>query len=138
MNRPRVYVAFDYDDAPVKGDLVAQSRLPDCAFDLVDCSIEKAVHANWALEAERRIRASEVVLVLCGVQTHQAGGASTELQIAQRLGKRCVFLAATRSGTPTAPRGTPIGTRIWTWRWSVVADLLSGRTPPSDAVRRTV
>jgi len=138
MNRPRVYVAFDYDDASVKGDLVAQSQLPDCSFDLVDCSIEKAVHPNWALTAEQRILECDVVVVLCGLQTHQAGGASTELQIAQRLGRRCVFLSATRSGTPTAPRGTPMGTRIWTWRWSVVADLLAARMPPSDAVRRTV
>lgn len=115
MAKKRVFVAFDYDDKSVKGDLIAQSMLQDCPFDLIDCSIEKPVDKNWPLEAERRIRACECVIVLCGEQTHQAGGASTELQIAQKMPKRHFFLAATRHSTPTPPEHTPKGTLIWTW-----------------------
>lgn len=136
MAKTKVYVAFDYDDKSVKGDLVAQSRLSDCPFELIDCSILKPVDKNWPLEAERRIRSSECVIVLCGEQTHQSGGASTELQIAQKMPKRHFLLAATRQGTPTPPDHTPRGTLIWTWTWNIVASLLDGRTPPSDAVRR--
>ena len=138
MTRPRVYVAFDYDDVSVKGDLIAQARRADCPFQLDDCSIEKPIRTHWAVEAERKITTADCVLILCGEQTHQAGGASTELQIAQKLGKRCIFVAGTRGGVPTAPVGTPSGTRIWTWTWAVVADLLADRTPPAHAVRRIV
>jgi hypothetical protein len=136
MVRKRVFVAFDYDDKSVKGDLIAQSKLPDCPFDLIDCSIEKPIDKNWPLEAERRIRACECVIILCGEQTHQAGGASTELQIAQNMSKRHFFLAATRQSTPTPPDHTPKGTLIWTWTWQIVTDLLDGKTPPQDTVRR--
>jgi hypothetical protein len=136
MAKTKVYVAFDYDDKSVKGDLIAQSKLPDCPFDLIDCSIEKPVDKNWPLEAERRIRSCECVIVLCGEQTHQAGGASIELQIAQKMPKRHFFLAAARPETPTPPDHTPKGTLIWTWKWGIVSDLLDRKTPPFDAVRR--
>lgn len=138
MAKLRVYVAFDYDDKSVKGDLLAQAKLPDCPFEFVDCSIEKPIDRGWPLEAERRMRSCECVVILCGAQTHQAGGASTELQIAQKISKRHFFLSATRHGVPTPPDHTPRGTPIWTWTWGVLSDLLAGRTPPLDAVRRRV
>ena len=136
MAKKRVYVAFDYDDRSVKGDFIAQSKQPDCPFDVIDCSIEKPIDRNWPLTAEQRIRSCDCVVILCGEQTHQAGGASIELQIAQRLMKPRIFLAATRQGTPTAPDHTPAGTPIWTWRWRIVSDLLDGKTPPPDAIVR--
>lgn len=136
MSKKRVFVAFDFDDMSVKSDLLAQSKLPECPFDLIDCSIDKPIDKNWPVEAERRIRACECVIVLCGEQTHQAGGASTEVQIAQALSKRIVCLAATRQATPTPPKNIPKGTPIFTWRWATVTTLLEGSSPPENAIVR--
>lgn len=132
----KVYVAFDYDDADVKAELVRQGGLPECPFQLEDCSIAKKVEQDWPKVAEQRIREAGCVIVLCGEQSHQAGGASTEVQIAQRIGVRSFCLAATRKGTPTPPRHVPTGTPIYTWRWPTVKTLVEGGTPPPDAVVR--
>ncbi len=136
MARKRVYVAFDFDDVEVKNELIRQSKLPECPFDLEDCSIQKPIDKGWAAEAERRIKGCDCVIVLCGKQTHQAGGASTELQLATRAQKRRFFLAATRHDIPTPPDHTPKGTPIYTWRWATVSTLIEGGTPPPNAVVR--
>lgn len=133
MLRKNVYIAFDYDDLGVKQGLIAQSQQPNCPFQFVDNSISAAIPHKWAEEARRLIGASDCVVVLCGVQTHQSQGVATELQLAQALGKPYFFLSATRHGTPTAPRHARWGDRIWTYRWPTLVALLEGRTPPPDA-----
>ncbi len=136
MSKKRVYVAFDYDDVAVKNELIRQSRLAECPFDLVDCSIEKPADMNWPAVARERISACDCVIVLCGEQTHQAGGASTEVQIAQSLSKRIVGIAATRRGTPTPPKHMERGAPIYTWRWATVAAVIEGSTPGVEAIVR--
>jgi hypothetical protein len=136
LAKKRVYVAFDYDDVAVKNEFIRQSRLPDCPFDLVDCSIEKPVDRNWPEVAKQRIAGSDCVIVLCGEQTHQSGGASTEVQIAQSLSKRILCIAATRQGTATPPKHIEKGTPIYTWRWPTVGTIVDGNKPPPDAVVR--
>jgi hypothetical protein len=136
MAKKRVYIAFDFDDIDVKNELIRQSKLSECPFDLEDCSIQKPIDRAWPTEAERRINDCDCVVLLCGKQTHQAGGASTELQIATKLQKPRVFLAVTRVETPTPPNHTPKGTPIYTWTWATVSTLIEGGTPPSSAVVR--
>lgn len=136
MAKKRVYVAFDFDDVDAKNELIRQSTLPECPFDLTDCSIDKPIDKGWPKVAEERIKGCDCVIVLCGKQTHQAGGASTELQLATQLEKPRFFLAATRQATPTPPDHTPRGTPIYTWRWATVSTLINGGNPPPDAAVR--
>lgn len=129
-----VYIAFDYDDLDVKGSLIAQSKRPDCPWDFVDNSINTAVSDKWPAEARRLIQASKCVIVLCGEQTYQADGVATEIQIAQELGKPYFLLAGTRKATPTKPKHARDDDRIWTYTWATVRMLLTGGTPPENAI----
>ncbi len=133
MNQPTVYIAFDYDDLGVKESLIADSKRPDCPWRFVDNSISREIPQRWAAEAERLIKASNCVLVLCGQQTHQAVGVATEVQLAQKHGKRYFLLSGTRVGTPTRPKHARADDRIWTYRWPTVKTLLEGGTPPPNA-----
>ncbi|TMQ04988.1 MAG: hypothetical protein E6J90_50135 [Deltaproteobacteria bacterium] len=128
-----MYIAFDYDDRDVKENLVAQSKLPECPFEIVDSSILQQIPQDWVSVARRLISGSECVLVLCGEQTHQARGVAIELQIAQELGKRYFLLRGTRKGTPTRPRNARASDPVWTFRWPTIHALLDGRTPPDEA-----
>lgn len=134
--KQRVYVAFDFDDVDIKNELVRQSKLPDCPFDLDDWSITRAVQGNWVEDAKVRIKASQRVIVVCGEQTHQSGGAAIEVQIAQELKKPISCLAGTRVSTPTPPAHIPKGTPIYTWRWATLETLLDGKSPPENAIVR--
>lgn len=133
MVKKKVYVAFDYDDLGVKQNLVTEAKRPDCPWEFIDNSIPRALPDKWALEAERLIRESDCVIVLCGEQTHQATGVATEVQLAQKLGRRYFLLSGTRLGTPTRPNHSRADDKIWTYRWPTLQTLLSGGTPPLDA-----
>ncbi len=132
MVRRKVFVAFDFDDLDVKENFIAQSKLPDAPFELIDGSISAAVPVGWPEEARRRIGGCECVIVLCGVQTHQSAGVAVEVQIAQELKKRYFLLQATRLGTPTKPKHARTDDRIWPFRWPTVVALLEGRVPPDS------
>lgn len=136
MAKKRVYVAFDFDDVDAKNELIRQSRLPECPFDLSDCSIEKPIDTGWPKVAEHRIKGCDCVIVLCGKQTHQAGGASTEVQFAQAEKKRMFCVAIPGIGTPTPPQNVAKGTPIYTWRWPTLTTLIEGGTPPTNAIIR--
>lgn len=134
--RKKVYIAFDYDDLGVKQNIIAESRRPECPWEFIDKSITAPIDERWTMEAERLIQSSDLMVVLCGEQTHQAIGVATEIQLAQKAGKRYILLAGTRNGAPTKPRHARADDRIWTYRWPTLEALLTGRTPPSDAAVR--
>ena len=74
MTKTRVFISYDYDhDARIKDMLVGQARNPDSPFEIADWSIKQA-SPGWKAEARRRIRATDVVVVLCGQHTHTATG----------------------------------------------------------------
>ena len=133
MPLKRAYIAFDYDDLDVKENLIAQSKLPECPFELTDASLHRTVPERWVTEARRLIGASDFVIVLCGEQTHQAKGVAIEVQSAQETGKRYFLLRGSRKGNPTRPPNARNTDEIWTFRWPTVRILVDGGTPPSDA-----
>ncbi|MBX3360384.1 MAG: hypothetical protein KF705_02935 [Phycisphaeraceae bacterium] len=136
MAKKKVYIAFDYDDLGVKQNLITEAQRPECPWEFSDNSISRAVPERWAQEAERLIRESDCVIVLCGEQTHQATGVATEVQLAQKLGRRYFLLSGTRMGTPTRPNHSRADDKIWTYRWPTLQTLLTGGTPPPDAAVR--
>lgn len=133
MPKKAVYIAFDYDDLGVKQNLIAESQRADCPWEFVDNSLSRAIADRWTAEAERLIKISDFVIVLCGAQTHQANGVAIEVQLAQKLAKPYVLLSGTRKGTPTKPKHARAEDRIWTYRWPTLQTLLSGGVPPREA-----
>ena|SRR5258706_14316166 len=133
MSLKRAYIAFDYNDLDVKENLIAQSKLPECPFELTDASLYTAVPERWVTEARRLIGASDFVIVLCGEQTHQAKGVATELQIAQETGKRYFLLRGSRKGSPTRPPNARSTDEIWTFRWPTIRTLVEGGKPPPES-----
>ena len=82
--RKSAFISFDYDhDLDLKNLLVGQSRNSDSPFDIKDMSIKEAISSNWKAYARKRIKACDVVIVICGQHTNTATGVSAEIQIAR-------------------------------------------------------
>jgi MTH538 TIR-like domain (DUF1863) len=88
MANPRAFIAFDYDhDEFLRTALVGQSKHPDTDFDIADWSVkEPFAERDWEKKVRTRIRQTDVVIVICGQQTHWATGVATELRIAREEG----------------------------------------------------
>jgi hypothetical protein len=121
----RAFISFDYDnDARLKDLLIGQSKNPDSPFEVHDWSI-KTASPTWREEARRRIRASGLVIVLCGKYTHLATGVGVELGIAQAEGVDYFLLAGYQQGStrPTTARATD---KMYDWTWENLKRLVNG------------
>lgn len=121
----RAFISFDYDnDARLKDLLVGQSKNPDSPFTIADWSI-KEPSADWKDKARRRIRASGLVIVLCGTNMRTATGVAVELSIAQEEGIP-YFLLAGYSGGSTKPTTAKPGDKLYKWTWDNLKALVGG------------
>lgn len=120
----RAFISFDYDhDARLKDLLVGQARNPDTPFEIADWSI-KLASSTWKAEARRRIRASGLVIVLCGLYMHTATGVAEELQIAREENIPYFLLAGYNGATkPTTARS---GDKLYKWTWDNLTALARG------------
>ncbi|WP_229073344.1 hypothetical protein [Actinoplanes sp. DH11] len=119
-------MSFDYDhNAFLKEALVGQSRLPDSPFIIADWSI-KVASPDWQQEARRRIRASDVVAVICGQHTHTAIGVATELSMAANERIPYFLLRGYSDKTCTKPTSARQSDKMYDWTWQNLKILIGG------------
>ena len=85
MSNKRVFCSFDYDnDKNLKELLIGQSKNSDSPFEVSDWSMKEAApEPSWEEEAEKRIKRSDVVIVVLGSKTHSAPGVKKEVKMAR-------------------------------------------------------
>jgi hypothetical protein len=124
--KTRVFISFDYDhDLDLKNLLVGQAKNPDSPFEIADWSV-KTASPTWKEEARRRIRASDVVAVICGEHTHTATGVGVELAIAQEEGVSYFLLWGRTGKTCTKPTTAKSSDQIYKWTWDNLKSLIGG------------
>jgi hypothetical protein len=124
--RLRAFISFDYDhDSDLKTMLVGQARSADTPFVIADWSVKEHQTGSWKEKVRRRIRAVDVVIVLCGTHTHTAIGVSEELRIARAEGKPYFLLAGRRSGSNKKPTSARTSDKLYRWTWDNLKTLIS-------------
>ncbi|MCX4729449.1 TIR domain-containing protein [Streptomyces sp. NBC_01363] len=122
----RAFVSFDYDyDKPLKDLLIGQAKNPDSPFEVYDWSIKEASQ-DWKVKARSRIRASDIVIVICGKHTHQAVGVAIELKLAQEEGIEYFLLNGYNGQTGKKPTTATDGDKIYKWTWPNLKTLVGG------------
>ncbi len=126
MAKTRVFISFDYDhDLDLKNLLVGQAKNPDSPFEIADWSV-KTASPGWREDARKRIRASDVVAVICGQYTHTATGVGVELSIAQDEGVSYFLLWGRADKTCTKPTTAKSTDQIYKWTWDNLKKLIGG------------
>jgi hypothetical protein len=127
MAKTKVFVSFDYDhDEFLKEALVGQSKLKDSPFELADRSIKEALTGNWKEKARKRIKAVDVVAVICGEQTDKATGVSAEVEIAQEEKVDYFLLAGYAEKTNKKPKAAKSTDKLYNWTWENLKLLIGG------------
>ena len=127
MNKVRCFVSFDYDnDLSQYNLLIGQSRKEDSPFEIADWSIKEAISRDWEDKARQKIKQCEVVIVLCGKNTHTATGVSKELEIAQNENINYFLLGAYSNGGNTKPIAAKYSDKIYDWTWDNLKALIHG------------
>ncbi|MDD3122479.1 MAG: hypothetical protein PHC62_03065 [Candidatus Izemoplasmatales bacterium] len=126
MQKKRVYICFDYDnDKDIKGSLVAQSKLKDSPFEIVDMSIKEAIDEKWKATARARIKSCDLVIVLCGRHTSSAVGVSAELTITQEELVQYFLLCGKKDGKVEKPLNAKKTDVIYPWSWTKLKLLIN-------------
>lgn len=127
MAKTRVFISFDYDhDEILKTFLVGQSKKDDSPFSLADWSIKEHIDNNWKKKARERIKAVDVVCVICGEYTDTATGVSAELKIAQEEEITYFLLNGYSSKTCVKPEAALGTDKIYNWTWDNLKILVGG------------
>jgi len=125
MAKPKVFISFDYDhDDDLKILLVGQSKNSDSPFELADWSIKEAIDNNWKIHARKRIKAVDVVVVLCGEHTDTASGVSAELTLAQEENVRYCLLHGRANKTCKKPKAAKASDTMHLWTWDNLKKLI--------------
>ena len=122
-----MFISFDYDhDATLKEFLVGQAKNEHSPFFVEDWSIKKA-SKGWKADARGRIQRCDVVIVICGLHTHQAVGVAEEVRIAREESVRLHLLRGYPEGWVRRPQGTSF---LWdelnAWTWDNVCAMTTG------------
>ncbi|MFJ6024341.1 TIR domain-containing protein [Brevundimonas sp. NPDC092305] len=127
MAKTKVFISFDYDhDETLKVFLVGQARNSDSPFELADWSIKEHIDENWKAKARTRIKAVDVVCVICGEHTNTAAGVSAELRIAQDEGVPYFLLNGYSGKTCIKPIAAKAEDQIYNWTWDNLKILVGG------------
>lgn len=125
--KKRVFISFDYDnDVTLKNFLVGQAKLDDSPFDLADWSIKEHIDENWKAKARTRIKAVDVVCVICGNNTDTAVGVSAEVKIAQEEGIPYFLLNGYADTTCIKPKAALSSDKLYKWTWPNLKTLIGG------------
>lgn len=127
MNRTRVFISFDYDnDKDLPGNLVAQAERPDSPFSISDMSVHEPIDEKWREEVRKRIRKSDLVIVICGEHTHQASGVAGEVMITQEEKKPYFLLNGRPTKTCTRPGNALASDAMHRGTWENLKRLIGG------------
>lgn len=118
----RIYLAFEFEkDAPRRATFISQSRLY-CQYYIKDLSLPSAVHdSRWQREALKRIKASDVVIIILGPDTHNAPGVHDELSIAGQARCPVVQLMPQKQRYGLVGRHVP----VCVYRWVRINEMLN-------------
>jgi len=123
----RVYISFDYDhDDDLKTLLVGQAKNPDSPFAIADWSIKEPITTNWKATARQRIRAVDVVAVICGKYTNTATGVAAEVSITQEEEIPYFLLAGRAAGGNKKPTTARTDDKLYAWDWENLKRLIGG------------
>jgi hypothetical protein len=113
--KTRVFISFDYGhDNDLKVLLLGQAKKHDTPFSFEDWSIKNETK-GWKEDARKRIRRSDVVVVICGLRTQSAVGVAAEIKIAREEGVPFWLLRGRKKGACQRPCGTA-------WPWNPIND----------------
>jgi len=123
----RAFISFDIDhDEGAKIMLAGQAKKPDSPFEFRDNSVKEHLTGDWKEKVRRRMDNVDIVIVLCGTQTHNASGVSAELTIAKEKNKAYFLLAAYSDKTCTKPKLASSSDKVYKWTWENLKSLIAG------------
>ena len=120
----KIFISFDYDhDDELRGSFLDQANRY-CKHSIADFTFPGTIDEAWKLDARSRIGNSDVVIFICGVNTHSANGVNVEMTITQQLRRPYILLKGRQKWKCTMPKGANKKDEMHPWKWTRINKLL--------------
>lgn len=125
MAKKRAFVSFDYDTR-IKDLLAGQAKNADSPLELANWSIKEHMTGDWKEKARKRIRAVDVVCVLCGEKTHTATGVAAKASLAREERKEYFLLKGYAKKVCTKLATANATNKLYAWHRDNLKVLIGG------------
>lgn len=126
MATKSAFISFDYDnDNDLRGNLVAQAKLPDSPFSITDWSVMEPIDEKWRTKVRDLIRRVDLTIVICGEHTYQASGVAAEVAIAREEDQPYFLLKGRRQKQCSRPTTAPKKKVMHPWTWPTLKELIA-------------
>lgn len=120
MSEKRLFISFDYEhDDELRHHFLAQAKQYS-KHKIVDHSFPGEVDGKRTREAMSRIGETDIVIFICGDNTHTAPGVEAEMTITQQLRKRYILLKGRPNRECSRPKGANSSKKILPWSWKTI------------------
>ena len=127
MARKRVFISFDFDhDGDLRSALVGQARYPNSPFSMENWSVKRHLSGDWQEKVRRRIRMTDLTIVLCGEHTYTAKGVADELAITREEGNPYFLLKGRRDRKCRRPSNAFDSDEMCVWTWDNLRKQIEG------------
>ena len=124
----RIFISFDYDhDEGLRDLLVGQTKNPDSPFTILDWSVKDSMSGDWKEKVRKRIRSTDLTIVICGEYTHTATGVATELRITRDEDNPYFLLCGHKDKNCKKPISALSSDKIYRWTWENLKNLIAGK-----------
>ena len=127
MITPRVFVSFDFDNNETEKHLfVGQAKSSKTPFNIEDWSSKSSLpQSQWERLIEEKIRKTNLVIVLVGMNMSSATGVAKEIAFAgtNNVPVFGVYVDGANS-VSNLPTGLPRN-RVITWKWDSMASAIT-------------
>lgn len=125
--KKRVFISFDFDhDKDLKELLVGQARNPDSPFEIADWSVKEPLSGDWKEKVRKRIRKTDLTIVICGEFTDKATGVAAELRITREEQKPYFLLRGRKDKDCKKPISALSTDKMYDWTWDNLKRLIMG------------
>lgn len=121
MSRIRIFVSYDdRHDADLNDLLCAQARHAEANFEVVGADRFDAPSDPWSADPRSLISDADVVVVICGEQTHEAEQVALELEVAREEETPYLLLWGRREQMCTKPANALSSDGMYSWTREVL------------------
>ena len=123
----RAFISFDFDyDEALRNLLIGQAKNPDSPFEIADWSVKEPFTGDWKEKVRRRIRRTDLTIVICGEHTDRARGVAAELTITREELKPYFLLWGYHNRHCQRPSTALLSDKIYPWTWDNLKRLIAG------------
>ena len=127
MAAKRVFISFDFDnDQDLRDALVGQAKLPDSPFTIQNWSVKEPFSGNWQEKVRRRIRQTDLTIVICGDHTDKASGVAAEVRITREVRNPYFLLSGRKGKVGKKPTSALSSDKLYKWTWENLKELVGG------------